>query len=51
MSEGGMLYLIMVGTAFLIFAGSLMFAMIETTPNQRRERTGDDVGRAVVPQH
>jgi hypothetical protein len=51
MSEGGMLYLIMVVAAFLIFSGALMWAMIETTPRQRREPSGDGVQRSAAHQH
>ena len=39
MTEGGMLYLILVGTVFLIFCGTLMWEMTET---DHQEHAGQD---------
>lgn len=51
MSEGEMLYLILAVAAFLIFTGTLMWAMVETSPNRSRERTGASVRRSTIHQH
>ncbi|HZV93947.1 MAG TPA: hypothetical protein VFF72_12070 [Caldimonas sp.] len=51
MSEGGMLYLVMTVLAFLMFCGTLMWAMIETSPRRGPKRAGGGVRRPILHHH